>query len=186
MRITAGAWRGRNLLPPADKSIRPTSDKVRQALFNMLTSRDALADAVALDICCGTGALGLEALSRGAAHCVFIDRDRGSLDLCRKNAVQCGAGDTASFLFADAAKLPAAKVTATLAFIDPPYRQNLVPAILQGLAAQDWLADDAIIVAETERGAVPLGDDFTLLQSRDYGDTTIHLVEYRKTGTLSA
>lgn len=101
MKIVAGKYGGRRLLTPKNRDIRPTSDKVRGAIFNMLASRGALEGAVVLDAFCGTGALGLEALSRGAEHCMFIDKSRTSLALTRENANVFGVGAEASYVSCD-------------------------------------------------------------------------------------
>lgn len=101
MKIVAGKYGGRHLMVPKNEDIRPTSDKVRGAIFNMLTSRGAIEGAHVLDAFCGTGALGLEALSRGAKTCDFIDKSRTSLDLARENAELLGANECVTYIFGD-------------------------------------------------------------------------------------
>lgn len=181
MRITSGQWRGRQLLGPEDTRIRPTSDKVRQAVFNMLASRDAVVDAVVLDLFCGTGALGLEALSRGAKQAHLVDSHIRSLALARQNAKALGAAQI-SFQQSDASKLPARAIDlppATLVFIDPPYKQGLVEPALALLVQGGWLADTCWVLAETESQIdLALPDGFTLETSRDHGDTRVHLLYY--------
>jgi 16S rRNA (guanine966-N2)-methyltransferase len=157
MRIIAGAWRGRALAAPAGQVTRPTADRVRQALFDMLLhapwgGREVVEGARVLDAFAGTGALGLEALSRGAAHATFMERDRAALAALRANVASCGAGDHATVLVADATRPPATGVACRLAFLDPPYGQQFVPRALAALRAAGWLAPDALVVAETAAG----------------------------------
>jgi len=180
MRIVSGKYGGRKLSVPKTRDIRPTSDKIRGAVFNMLRSRGAIEDAVVLDIFCGTGALGLEALSQGAAFCTFVDNSRESLDLAQKNAAGFGAESAACFILKDATKLGPKldDITfATLAFLDPPYKQELVIPALNTLHDGGWLIEDALLVLEVEKGfdeALPRS--FRLLDERDYGDTKILLL----------
>ena len=105
MRIVAGTYGGRKLETPANNAVRPTSDKVRGAIFNALLSRIDIDDARVFDVFCGSGALGLEALSRGAAHCIFSDKSRQSLQLAQNNAKALGADHYATFQSLDATKL---------------------------------------------------------------------------------
>jgi len=175
MRIVAGRHRGRILKTPQDQAIRPTSDKVRQAVFNALQHRGAVVEAVVLDAFCGTGALGLEALSQGAAQAVFMDIAKPSLALATANALMLREGDQSQFLHKDALKpgaKPAEIPLMTLLFLDPPYHKDLVPQAFSALQAGGWLAPDCVIVAEFERGAagIPgLSADF----EKTYGDTSV-------------
>lgn len=181
MRITGGTHGGRILQSPKDRSIRPTSDKVRLAIFNMLNARGLVAEAVILDAFCGTGALGLEALSQGAASAIFMDKNKSSLDLARQNytALAMGGGH---FILKDATK-PAVKPetvpTATLVFLDPPYHQSLLPPAIQGLCDGEWISNDAHIVIESETSfdpglLAPFGCE--MMWMRDYGDTRVALL----------
>ena len=154
MRIVAGTWRGRTLVAPAGQSTRPTADRVRQALFDMLlhapwAGRDAVEGAHVLDAFAGTGALGLEALSRGAAHASFLEPDRAALAALRANITACRAADRTTVLAVDATRPPAAKTACSLVFLDPPYGQGLVPRALTALRGAGWLTTGALIVAET-------------------------------------
>ncbi len=176
MRIIAGLHRGRVLKAPAGRDIRPTSDKVRQALFNALNSRGAVVDAVVLDAFCGTGALGFEALSQGASACVFMDIARSSVHLAQDNAAMLREVERCAFLHKDATapgSRPETATPATLVFLDPPYHKNLVPQALSALQAGGWIAPGAMIVAETEKGAdlsqIMAPQEF----SKAYGDTEI-------------
>jgi 16S rRNA (guanine966-N2)-methyltransferase len=185
MRITAGRFKGRNLIPPKDMSVRPTSDKVRQAVFNMLEHRDfgfdfGLEDARVVDLFAGTGALGLEALSRGARYCLFVDDAAESRALIRQNVEALGLTGASKIWRRDAAKLGALDTLQPfdLAFLDPPYRKNLIAPALTGLRDGGWLVSPAVIVAEmAEDENYPPTDGFELLDDRVYGDTRIVLLK---------
>jgi 16S rRNA (guanine966-N2)-methyltransferase len=176
MRIVAGTHRGRILKTPTGADIRPTSDKVRQAVFNALHSRGAVTDAIVLDAFCGTGALGLEALSQGAAAAIFTDISAASLALAKDNAALLREEQACTFLLKDAANpgpRPDTVAAATLLFLDPPYRKNLVPQSLKALQENGWLAPDCIVLAEAEKG-----DDLSalpgeILTEKNYGDTKV-------------
>jgi 16S rRNA (guanine966-N2)-methyltransferase len=160
--------------------VRPTSDKVRQAVFNMLASRGLPGDVVAADLFCGTGALGIEAISRGAAHCVFMDRARDSLALCRKNLAGLGVGaDRFTLLQGDARTLPglpdlSAKIA--LAFLDPPYGKGLVEPALHNLRASGSTENAFMAVIETAAGEpVSLPEGSITEAAKIYGETRIIL-----------
>lgn len=180
MRIVSGKYGGRKLAVPKNRDIRPTSDKIRGAVFNMLRSRGAIEGANVLDVFCGTGALGFEALSQGASHCTFIDKSRDSLNLARQNAAELGTENAARFFLKDAAKLgakPDDVPPGTLAFLDPPYNKGLIAPTLEAL--QDWLEENAVCVIEAEKAFnEELPQSFTVLDERDYGDTKILLLQY--------
>ncbi len=153
MRIVGGSHRGRRLEAPAPgEPVRPTADRTREALFNILLHpafpAPRLAGGQMLDCFAGTGAVGLEAMSRGAAGAVLIDR---SLALARRNAASLGLTDRVRFIERDIARLgprPADIPPATHAFLDPPYRDGLLPLALAVLEAGQWLVPDALVVAE--------------------------------------
>ena len=172
MRIIAGTWRGRTLTAPVGGSTRPTADRVRQALFDMLlhapwAGRDAVVDVRVLDAFAGTGAFGLEALSRGAAHATFIEQDRTALASLRANVQACHAEATCTIVSRDTLRPPAGAPCA-LVFLDPPYGQDLVPRAVQALRAANWIADDALLVVETGQGE-PLPDLGSFLAERTHG-----------------
>jgi 16S rRNA (guanine966-N2)-methyltransferase len=155
MRIVAGAWRGRSLTAPPGVETRPTADRVRQALFDVLihaswAGRSVIEGALVLDVFAGTGAMGLEALSRGAARAVFVERARSALTSLRANIAACRAEDRCVVLPVDALALPAGEC-ADLVFLDPPYGQNLVAAAMARLRATGRVATGTLIVAETGR-----------------------------------
>lgn len=179
MRITGGIHRGRILKSPEGKDIRPTADKTRLAVFNMICSRGGLVDAHVLDVCCGTGALGLDALSRGAGQAVFMDISRHALDLARENARVLKMERLCHFIAGDAINPPPRGIyaSADLVFMDPPYRKNMVPQIMRGLIAQDWVAPGALIVAETEQAAPDLiVDGFDVVQQKIHGAARMTLL----------
>jgi len=178
MRVVAGKYGSRVLKAPKDDAIRPTSDKVRGAVFNMLRSRGVLQGAQAMDCFCGTGALGFEALSQGAETCVFVDNARDSIGLTRENAVTLKIGDEGVFLFKDAVKIglrPENIAARTLVFLDPPYGKNLVPQAIESLQQNKWLAGDAFFVIEAEKNFAAAIPGIQVQDSRNYGDTLVML-----------
>ena len=171
MRIVAGAWRGRTLVAPPGDATRPTADRVRQALFDRLmhapwAGRTVIEGARVLDAFAGTGALGLEALSRGAAHAVFIERDRSALATLRANIAACRAEAHCTVLAADALRPPPG-VLQGLLFLDPPYGAGLVPQAVAALAAARWAGPGTLAVAELGRNDPPPVPD--LLDDRTQG-----------------
>lgn len=176
MRIVSGRWKGKALVAPAGDTTRPTSDRARQAVFNIIEHAawsPGLRDARVLDLFAGTGALGLEALSRGAASCLFLDTDPSARAALSMNIETCGAGGITRVWKRDAACLdpmpPSANGPFDLVFVDPPYGKGFDIAALKGLA-QGWLAADGIIVLERGRGEGALvSADFEVLDTRDYG-----------------
>ena len=178
MKIVSGQFGGRKLFVPKNNNIRPTSDKIRGAVFNMLQSRGALDGAHVLDAFCGTGALGLEALSRGADSCVFMDKARDSLSLAQDNAEMLGV--EADFLLRDATKISARTEAARpydLIFLDPPYAKGLASTALQGLLDGGWIAPEGWIVCETERAFTYSGvEECEMENEKIYGDTKITLL----------
>jgi 16S rRNA (guanine966-N2)-methyltransferase len=176
MRIVAGAWRGRALIAPQGIATRPTADRARQALFDMLLhapwgGRDTVDGAQVLDVFAGTGAFGLEALSRGAAHASFIERDRAALAALRANIAACRAQDRSTVLAIDALAIPSAK-PASLVFLDPPYHHDLVSSVVARLHEAGRLTPDTLLIAETARDeALPIA--FPLLAERSYGAARI-------------
>lgn len=176
MRIIGGSARGRQLNTPVGMDIRPTSDKVRSAIFNALFSRGGVVDAVVMDAFCGTGALGLEALSQGAKACYFFDNAKVSLNLAKQNAADLGLTDGAHFAQKDATKLgerPSSMPPVTILFLDPPYRKGLIQPTLDALKSGNWLADGAMIVIETEKESAPLTGFGELSFDKTYGETRV-------------
>ena len=188
MRIIGGAWRGRRLIAPPGAATRPTSDRVRQALFDMLlhapwAGRKAVEGAVVLDAFAGTGALGLEALSRGAATATFLERDRAALAALRANVAACGAGARARALESDALR-PRPGAPSTLVFLDPPYGENLVPRAVTALAGTGWLATGALLVAEVGRDEPsPFAE---VLAARTHGAARIEVARHASSNVHTA
>ena len=156
MRIVAGAFKGRSLTAPSGTETRPTADRVRQALFDILlhapwAGRSIIENATILDLFAGTGALGLEALSRGAARAMFVERSRPALAALNANIAACRCEDRCTVLNIDAMAIPAGP-PAGIVFLDPPYARNLVPLALARLRTVGRLGPDSLIVAETGRG----------------------------------
>jgi 16S rRNA (guanine966-N2)-methyltransferase len=179
LRIIAGRHRGRRLLAPAGAATtRPTADRVRQALFDMLwhapwAGRAAVEEARVLDAFAGTGALGLEALSRGAARAVFLENDRAALSALRANLVACREAGNSLVLAADATRPPRAPEPCTLVFLDPPYGRGLVDTALAALSDAGWIAAGALVCAEVEAGGGGGPSGFDLLAERAHGAARI-------------
>ena len=176
LRIVGGVHRARRLVTPLGDTVRPTSDRAREALFNILshgafaTLGLPFADRPVLDAFAGTGAFGLEALSRGAGAAVFIENAREALAALRHNIAALGEDDRAHVVTGDATRPPRASLACALAFLDPPYRSGLAAPALLALAAAGWLAPDAMAVVEvaaSEEFPPPLG--FGRVDERVYG-----------------
>jgi 16S rRNA (guanine966-N2)-methyltransferase len=189
MRIVGGRHRGRRLLAPAGDTVRPTSDRAREALFNILSHGQLAADgipfagAAVLDAFAGTGALGLEALSRGAAEAVFIEKDPEAVTVLRRNVAWLGESAHAEIVPGDATRPPRPRVACAVAFIDPPYRSGLAAPSLEALDRAGWLMSGALAVVELgARDELPAPAGFTLLDERVYG--AARLVFLRRMGTL--
>ena len=159
MRIIAGSLRGRSLAAPAGLGTRPTAQRMRQALFDMLMhapwAEGRVVGARVLDAFAGTGALGLEALSRGAASCMFLERDRAALAVVRANVAACRMEAVCRVVAGDALRPPPSVGGGCgLVFLDPPYGQELVPKAVAALGAAGWIVPGALVIAETGRDEV--------------------------------
>jgi 16S rRNA (guanine966-N2)-methyltransferase len=177
VRIVGGSLRGRTLATPADAHIRPTSDRVREAIFNILAHGIAgfsLQGAKVLDLFAGTGALGLEALSRGAGSCLFVEEDADARALIRRNVEAFGLTGVTRIFRRDATDLGLAQSRGghALAFLDPPYGMGLAERALIAAATGGWLADGAVAVVEERKGAMrALPQGFAEIDRRAWGDT---------------
>ncbi len=168
MRVVAGSLRGRRIAAPAGSATRPTTDKVREATFNALGSLDLIHDAAVADLFAGSGALGIEALSRGAARCTFVERDRGALAVLRENLEALDLVDRSRVLPADALTA-AASLDVDVAFADPPYEFDRWNELLAAVRAP-------FVVVESGRELeVPEGWETT--RSRRYGRTWVTFLE---------
>jgi 16S rRNA (guanine966-N2)-methyltransferase len=176
MRVVGGSLRGRILAAPKTQTIRPTADRLRESLFNILIHAygDPITGARVLDLFAGTGALGIEALSRGAAFALFVDDGAEARALLRENVATLGLGGVSRIFRRDATKLgPAHPVEPfSLSFLDPPYGQNLAERALASARAGGWLKPDALIVVEeAKKSAFAAPEGFTELERRAYDDT---------------
>lgn len=182
MRIVGGEFRGRPLGAPKDaRTTRPTSDRTREAVFNVLEHRfpGRLANARVLDLFAGTGALGLEALSRGAASCLFVEESAEARGLIRDNVEALNLTGRAKIFRRDATRLGSAGTITPfgLLFADPPYGKGFAEPALNGALAGGWLLPEALCVVEEAANApfeVPAG--FTLEDARAYGDTIVRFI----------
>ena len=179
MRIVGGQFRGRPLAVPNGEAIRPTSDRVRESVFNILQHGIAdftLDGAKVLDLFAGAGALGIEALSRGAGFCLFVEEDAEARGLIRRNVEAFGLTGVTKIFRRDATSLgPAGNLGGlTLAFLDPPYGKGLAERALASAAEGRWLAPGAMAVIEERKGtAVVLPAGFARLDRRTWGDTEV-------------
>src|SRR5271167_1561059 len=176
MRVVGGRLRGRALAAPKSQAIRPTADRLRESLFNILLHayRDPISGTRVLDLFAGTGALGIEAASRGAAFVLFIDESAEARALLRENVAALGLGGVSRIFRRDATKLgPAHPVEPfSLAFLDPPYGYGLAEKSLTSTRAGGWLMPNAVIVVEEAKKAqFAAPEGFAELERRDYDDT---------------
>jgi 16S rRNA (guanine966-N2)-methyltransferase len=176
VRIVGGRLKGRVLQGPRGEGIRPTSDRLRETLFNILAHSydDPVPGARVIDLFAGTGAFGLEAVSRGAEFCLFVDDGSQARALLRENVEALGLGGITRIFRRDARRLGAAPPGPpyTLAFLDPPYNRGLAEPALTSLARGGWLAPEALVIVEEAAAAVfEPAPGFELLERRDYGET---------------
>ncbi len=175
MRIVTGKFKGKKLTESSFlKGLRPTSDKNREALFNILFSAKfireinfSLEGADVLDLCCGTGAVAFEALSRGAKSVLLVDKNSQHLEIAKKNAQILGVENQTKFLLCDAEKLPNATFAYRLVYIDPPYAYNPLE-LIKNLIARNWLDKNSLIAVETAEV--------------DFEENTLHLLDRRRYG----
>jgi 16S rRNA (guanine966-N2)-methyltransferase len=183
MRIVGGRFRGRTLGAPKSQAIRPTADRLREALFNILAHAydDPVAGARVLDLFAGSGALGLEAASRGAGFVLFVDDGAEARALIRGNVEMLGLGGTSKVYRRDATKLgPVSPLEPfSLAFLDPPYGKGLAEQALESARNGGWLTSDALIVVEEEADAFKAPAGFQELERRDYDDTEFMFLRLR-------
>jgi 16S rRNA (guanine966-N2)-methyltransferase len=168
MRVVAGELRGRRIDSPRTDATRPTTDKVREAVFNALSSMDAVVGARVVDAYAGTGALGIEALSRGAAHCVFIERDPGALAVLRANIDRLGLSPRCTVLASDALGALAGQRGVDLVLADPPYGFDQWGRLLEGVEA-------GTVVLESDN-PIDGPDRWTVVRQRRYGRTFVAIL----------
>ena len=165
MRFVAGTAGGRNLVTPEGDDVRPTKDRVREAVFNSLHSYGLVEDCTFLDLFAGSGALGLEALSRGAAACTFVDSDRRSIAIVRQNVENLGFDDLATIRQADGPALAASAQQHDVALLDPPYDFDGWEALLDTVPA-------AVVVIESDRAIAP-GERWQILKEKRYAGSVV-------------
>ncbi|MGA3302037.1 MAG: 16S rRNA (guanine(966)-N(2))-methyltransferase RsmD [Methylovirgula sp.] len=178
MRIVAGRLKGRALHGPTTNDIRPTSDRLRESIFNILAHAygDPVDGAVVMDLFAGTGAMGCEAMSRGAKRALFVDEGASARALIRANVESLGLGGATKIFRRDARKLGDAPQGEkfSLAFLDPPYGKGLAEPALVALRDGGWLTEGALVIVEEAADvALAVPDGFTALETRVYGDTQV-------------
>lgn len=183
MRIIAGKHKGRriDLLKDADGKIRPTSEFAREAIFNILSHGKGGGSFIGknvLDVFCGTGAFGLEALSRGALSVTFVDSSREAIASARHNAQRMDESENVEFLQTNATKLGRARKKYSLIFIDPPYFEKLIIPTLAALHSGEWIASDTLLVIEYDsKENIEIPEIFEVIDQRKYGRATIVLLQ---------
>lgn len=185
MRIVGGSHKGRRLSAPDGRGTRPTSDRARESLFNIL-AHSPLVDldgARVVDAFAGSGALGLEALSRGAEHAWFLERDHAALAAIRANVAELRVEGQATILRVDATKPPPAVQPCTLALVDAPYEKDLSAPCLTALAERGWLAPGALAMVEVAaREVLPVPEGFTVEDERTYGAARVVFLSFTPRG----
>lgn len=179
MRVIAGTARGVRLAAPAGLQTRPTADRVKEALFSIISSRREFEGLRVLDVCAGTGGLGIEALSRGAASCSFIEHDRKVVTILERNLVTTSFAERSECIVLEVLKglqlLSRQGKTFDIVFFDPPYALNLYAAVIEALCSLSLLSDEALLVAECSSRS-PLAERygmFVRMDRRVYGDTAL-------------
>jgi 16S rRNA (guanine966-N2)-methyltransferase len=188
MRVIGGSWRGRRLDAPPGRDVRPTSDRAREAVFNILEhgrqkpgGGSPVPGARVLDAFAGSGALGIEALSRGAAHATFLDSNPAALAAVERNLATLGGLGMAAVRRADCLAPPTAREACDIVFLDPPYGEALAAPALLALQRGGWIAEGALCIVEMSRGeAFEAPDGFEMPAERHYGRTRVAIL--RKTG----
>jgi 16S rRNA (guanine966-N2)-methyltransferase len=165
MRVVAGTLRGRRIESPRGDATRPTTDKVREAVFNALGSLDVIEGARIVDLFAGTGALGIEALSRGAAHCTFVERDREALAVLRRNITSLGLEDVSTVVAGDASGRSHAGTPCDVLLADPPYGFTSWQQLLNTVSAQFVVLESDESIGECE--------GWEIVRERRYGGTTV-------------
>ncbi|MEE2786108.1 MAG: 16S rRNA (guanine(966)-N(2))-methyltransferase RsmD [Myxococcota bacterium] len=179
VRIVSGRFRGKRLKVPAGQHVRPTTDRIRESLFNILAHRfdDICRDARVLDLFAGSGSLGLEALSRGAAAAVLVEKAKSVVDLLRQNSASMG--DAATVVHSDALHyLNGPVFPVNLVFLDPPYADQLIAPTLEALIDRTWLLPKALVCVEyASTNDLRIPEAFEHLDQRSFGGTTISFLQ---------
>lgn len=178
MRIIAGEWRGRPIAAPKGDTTRPTADRTREALFSMLTSRiGSFEGMMVADLFAGSGALGLEALSRGAAHCLFAEQDKAALDALKANIAKLGAGPRSKIAAQSVLSLGPATSPCDVLLMDPPYHIGAGAVALDKLARLGWIGPATWVSIETARDETMDVAGFAADTVRDIGKARLHLFQ---------
>lgn len=190
MKIISGSLKGRKILSDDKKEIRPTIGKIRGAIFSILRHHydGSLVGKKVIDLCAGTGSLGLEAISLGADLCYFVDSSRESCNYIKYNISNCKVENKTKVLYMDVNKIGKLPDKFDIVFLDPPYRltDKVVSPTLINLEEKNLLNDDAFIIIESHKQfdlAVP--DKFIIINTRTYCNSKIHLVNYNNGGTIN-
>lgn len=185
MQIIAGKHRGRRLSPLNDDSIRPTSARAREALFNILTHRfkedgsPLLSGARFADLCCGCGAIGLEALSRGALNVTFVDDSATAIAMTKRNAEMLKETAKCHFFKYDVCALAPATIPYDILYLDPPYDTAILPQATKQLVSKGWLKQGSIVITEQgKQGKALEQSGFELEDTRRYGENVLHIYVY--------
>ncbi len=177
MRIIAGEWRGRPLAAPEGQDTRPTADRTREGLFSMLLSRVGSFEGLHVaDLFAGTGALGLEALSRGAAHCVFVENDRAASETLRQNIGRFSADDRTEVRAQSVEHAAPPARPCDILFMDPPYATGLAEMALRRVADPAWVAPSGWLSVETNGDRPTLPSGFALEAERRFGKAYLFLL----------
>lgn len=177
MRIVAGEWRGRKLVAPEGDSTRPTADRTRETLFSMLVSRLGSFEGLkTADLFAGSGALGLEALSRGAAHCLFVDQDAAAIRAIRRNIANLHAQTRCDVRAASVLSLGRAKEPLDLVLLDPPYQTGAGSVAIDKLARLGWIGEATWVTLETARDESVSIKGFETNATRDVGKARLHIL----------
>lgn len=177
LRIIAGEWRGRKLLVPEGDATRPTSDRTRETLFSMLASRLGDFDGLKVaDLFAGSGALGLEALSRGAAHCLFVEQDAAAIRAIRSNIANLQAQSRSDVRASSALSLGTAKEPLDLVLMDPPYATGAGAVAIDKLARLGWIGETTWVSLETGRDEPVSIKGFEVEATRDVGKARLHIM----------
>jgi 16S rRNA (guanine966-N2)-methyltransferase len=178
MRIIAGEWRGRKLVAPAGRETRPTADRTRETLFSMLASRLGSFDGLRIaDLYAGSGALGLEVLSRGAGHATFVENERAAVKVIEANIATLGAASATAIRAMSAARLPSSEPF-DLIFADPPYAAGSGTSVVEAVAKSGWLAPGGWMAVETQKGdSTTAPEGWEIDASRDVGRARLTLLK---------
>lgn len=179
MRIISGKYKSRKLIPPLTNATRPTSDRARESIFNIISNLkpDFMNGAIVLDAFAGSGALGLEALSRGASHIIFMEKNHQTAQIIRKNVNNFMAESQCIIIVGDATKPPKANQPMTLIFLDPPYDQIVEDICLEALFKLGWINEETLIILETSiKREIKIPSFAKVIDQRRYGAAMVSLI----------